>query len=191
LIQTGRFVLQYEPCNLVELCQQVLDEFTCGTSPQPEVSSGEEDRLEIIADIDQRRMSQVLLNLLSNARKYSAKNTPITLILSYQQHEASIAVQDRGVGIPPEALSHIYEQFYRVPGIDVQQSGSSPGLGLGLYIAKAIVTQHGGHITVESTPGQGSIFTIALPAHARPASFARETDTDTPLFQVAWTFTPA
>jgi len=65
------------------------------------------------------------------------------------------------VGIPPEALSHIFERFYRVPSIEVQ-TGSSVGLGLGLYISKRIVEHHGGHIEVQSVPDEGSVFSVIL-----------------------------
>ena len=73
-----------------------------------------------------------------------------------------ISVMDQGVGIPPEKLVHIFERFYRVPEIDVQ-TGSSSGIGLGLYIAQKIIERHDGHLSVTSTPGQGSTFTIYLP----------------------------
>jgi two-component system, sensor histidine kinase and response regulator len=76
--------------------------------------------------------------------------------------ECCISIRDMGVGIPPELLPHIFERFYRVPGIETQ-TGSGIGLGLGLYISHKIVECHGGRIDVQSTPGDGSTFTIVLP----------------------------
>ena len=114
--------------------------------------------------IDRERISQVVLNLLSNARKYSPSDAPVLVKLERQGEEALISVTDHGVGIPPEKLAHIFERFYRVPEVDVQ-TGSSSGVGLGLYIAQKIIERHDGHLTVTSTPGQGSTFTIHLPLH--------------------------
>ena len=73
-----------------------------------------------------------------------------------------ISVRDGGIGIPAADLLHVFDRFYRVPGVEVQ-TGSSIGLGLGLYISQQIVEKHGGRIMVESTPGIGSIFSIILP----------------------------
>jgi len=117
---------------------------------------------ELIGVIDRERISQVILNLLSNARKYSSSGSPIIVKVERQDQQAVIEVTDHGVGIPHEKLTHIFERFYRVPEIDVQ-TGSSSGIGLGLYIAKKIIERHDGHLNVTSAPGQGSTFTIHLP----------------------------
>lgn len=155
-IQTHSLVIQKRSCDLVELCQQVLDGFTEGRAPLPQPTPG-----PLIADVDPERISQVLLNLLSNARKYSPTDAPITVELQKSSIHIILSVQDRGRGIPPEALSHIYEQFYRVPA--EKQTNPSSGLGLGLTITRAIVEQHDGRIEVQSTPGQGSTFSVLLP----------------------------
>ena len=80
-----------------------------------------------------------------------------------------VSVQDQGVRIPAEQLPHLFERFYRVPGVEVQ-TGSSAGVGLGLYIAQKIVEQHGGRIEVTSQPGEGSTFSIVLPARPLPVA---------------------
>jgi signal transduction histidine kinase len=108
------------------------------------------------------RLSQVIINLLSNARKYSSFGSPISVTVGRVGNEGIITVQDTGVGIPAEMLPHIFERFYRVPGIQVQ-AGSSFGLGLGLYISHKIVDRHGGRIEVQSAPDHGSSFSIVLP----------------------------
>jgi two-component system sensor histidine kinase/response regulator len=71
-------------------------------------------------------------------------------------------VRDEGPGIPPDALPHLFERFYRVPGIEVR-AGSQRGLGLGLFVSQAIVGRHGGRIEVETEPGHGSTFSVRLP----------------------------
>ena len=121
------------------------------------------DPIEVEVDVD--RISQVVLNLLSNARKYSPSGAPITLTLERREDTGVLAVQDHGVGIPEDQLPHIFERFYRVPGIE-RQSGSNVGLGLGLYIAQKIVERHGGCIEVNSRPGSGSTFSVILPLAA-------------------------
>lgn len=161
LITTGIFVLRPARCDLVTLCQRLIEDFLASTLQAPPVTLEKPDK-PIEVDIDVERISQVILNLLANAQKYSPEGAPITLKLERGDDACSISVSDRGVGIPPEMLSHLFERFYRVPGIE-PQTGSHVGLGLGLYISHKIVESHGGAITVQSHPGSGSTFSITLP----------------------------
>ncbi|HEX3642403.1 MAG TPA: hybrid sensor histidine kinase/response regulator [Ktedonobacteraceae bacterium] len=158
-MQTQRFVLHPHACDVVDLCQHVLDEFTSGAGPTCEHRYYEGP---LIVDVDAQRLSQVLLNLLSNARKYSADGACIMLTLGYKETEIIFTIEDRGVGIPAEALHRVYEQFYRVSSAQGQVR-SARGLGLGLFIARAIVEQHGGRMEVQSSVGQGSTFSAILP----------------------------
>ena len=161
LITTGIFALRPARCDLVTLCQRLIEDFLAGTLQPPIVTLEKPDE-PIELDIDVERISQVILNLLANAQKYSPEGAPITLKLERGDDACSISVSDRGVGIPPEVLSHLFERFYRVPGIE-PQTGSQVGLGLGLYISHKIVESHGGAINVQSSPGSGSTFSITLP----------------------------
>jgi two-component system sensor histidine kinase/response regulator len=161
LIETGMFTLQCERCEMGNLCQGLVDEYLAGTNPAPHVVL-ELPEEPVEAEIDVARIGQVIINLLANARKYSSANAPIRVKISATEQECVVAVSDTGVGIPPEVLPHIFERFYRVPGIEVQ-TGSSIGLGLGLYISSQIVQRHGGRIDVESAPGKGSTFAVVLP----------------------------
>src|SRR5205823_14686665 len=164
LVETNMFVLHRKRSNLVELCRHLIDEYTAGCGPALTFEvPGEPIEVEVDAD----RISQVLLNLLSNARKYSSKGSPITVTLQQVGYEVTVSVRDMGVGIPPEMLPNIFEQFYRVPGVEVQ-NGAHIGLGLGLYISRKIVERHGGHIYVQSVPGYGSTFSIVLPLFVDP-----------------------
>jgi two-component system sensor histidine kinase/response regulator len=159
LVDGNLFALRLGPCDLVTLCRELVEEYGGDLGPSLHLEILEP---ALLVEIDRERIRQVILNLLSNARKYSPKNMPITLRLQRQDNQALASVVDHGVGIPPEQLPHIFERFYRVPGIDVQ-TGSSIGVGLGLYIVQKIVERHNGCITASSTPGEGSVFTISLP----------------------------
>lgn len=162
LIETGMFTLHRQRCDLVTLCRNVVYEYMAGTALSL-VFNAPKESLEVEVDVD--RVSQVLINLLSNARKYSSFESSVTVTVERVENEGIISVQDRGVGIPAEMLPYIFERFYRVPGVEVQ-AGSHIGMGLGLYIARKIIDRHGGRIDVQSTPGNGSTFSIALPLAA-------------------------
>ncbi|HZU00521.1 MAG TPA: hybrid sensor histidine kinase/response regulator [Ktedonobacteraceae bacterium] len=159
LLETGMFALHMRRCDLVTLCRRILEEHVMGTNVRITFVTPS-DPIEVEVDVD--RISQVVLNLLSNARKYSSVGAPISLILERREDTGVLMVQDQGVGIPQDQLPHIFERFYRVPGIE-RQSGSNVGLGLGLYIAQKIVECHKGRIEVSSHPGNGSTFSVILP----------------------------
>jgi len=159
LAETGMFSLQCTHCNLVDLCHHINAEYTMGTDL---VLTLEVPSEAVEVEIDVSRLSQVILNLLSNAQKYSPKGSPIALTLQLLGKDAIISVRDQGVGIQEEMHSHIFERFFRAPDIEVQ-TGSSIGLGLGLYISYKIVERLGGRIEMQSAPGQGSTFSIVLP----------------------------
>ncbi len=109
--------------------------------------------------VDRQRLGQVLTNLLSNAAKYSPAGSEIWVRVTRDSGEGSVEVVDRGVGLPPDALPHLFTRFYRVAAT----SGGAKGLGLGLYISRQLVEAHGGRISVESELGVGSTFTVRLP----------------------------
>ena len=160
-IEMGLFVLHQRQCEIGELCRRLVDEYVAGTNPPPVVAVDVPDEPVLVA-VDIERIGQVIINLLSNARKYSTSGSPIRLTLEREQEACVISIRDTGVGISSEVLPHIFDRFYRVPGIEVQ-TGSSVGLGLGLYISRQIVERHGGRIDVQSVPDKGSVFSVILP----------------------------
>ncbi len=109
---------------------------------------------------DADALEQALLNLLTNAMKYSGENREIDLRLFAQNGDAVIEVTDRGVGIPTDAQARLTEKFYRVPTAENERI---PGTGLGLALVQHAVEAHGGHLTVRSVEGEGSTFAIHLP----------------------------
>ena len=185
LIETNMFVLHRSRCNLVDLCRRLINEYTAGAGPEL-TSEFTSDPIE--AEVDEGRISQVLINLLSNARKYSQKGSPITVTLQQSGYETMITVRDMGVGIPAEALPRIFEQFYRVPGIE-PQNGERPGTGLGLYISRKIIERHGGRVEVQSMPGTGSSFTVVLPLYVDPQQESGDAVPLSPHTQALWTMT--
>jgi PAS domain S-box-containing protein len=115
------------------------------------------DRI-VVADPD--RMRQVIDNLLSNALKYSPEGSDIDVIVAVEDSQMTTCVADHGIGIPKDEIPQLFERFHRARNVSSRYYG---GLGLGLYIARAIIEAHRGSITVESEEGQGSRFTIRLP----------------------------
>ena len=158
-IDSDKLAIRPELCNLAALCQQVAEEQATATSRAITfVAQG----APVEMDVDGERIAQVITNLLSNALKYSPAETPVALTFVQEEEAGIICVRDQGPGIAADALPHIFDRFYRAPGIEVQ-SGSGVGLGLGLHICREIVERHGGQIWAESTLGSGSDFYVALP----------------------------
>ena len=116
---------------------------------------------------DRDRLAQVLDNLVSNALKFTLPGGRISVRLTARDASARIQVQDTGVGIPPDDLPRLFERFYRARNAT---AAAVPGLGLGLMIAQAIVTGHGGRIEIQSEVGVGTTFTVMLPLRPIPAS---------------------
>ena len=112
---------------------------------------------------DAVKLSQAVQHLLSNAVKYSPHGGVVAIEVADRGDSATIVVSDAGMGVPASALPHIFERFYRAANINPLEIS---GFGIGLYLARQIVEQHGGTLGVESTEGTGSRFTITLPLGA-------------------------
>jgi PAS domain S-box-containing protein len=115
---------------------------------------------QLTLEADERRLKQVLLNLVGNAIKYTPPQGNIRLAVTVEKAQVVVAVQDDGIGIPAADLPHLFDKFYRVQN---ESTRGIKGTGLGLAIARSIVEAHHGRIWVESTPGEGSTFSLALP----------------------------
>jgi signal transduction histidine kinase len=119
----------------------------------------------VVVEGDGMRLERVLQNVIGNAVKYSPGGTPVQVQVSRQEDWAVITVRDGGVGIPADELPHIFSKYYRA-----STSIGIKGTGIGLAGAKAIVTQHSGHITLDSIVGQGTTVVISLPCCPHPWS---------------------
>ena len=116
---------------------------------------------------DQSRIGQVVGNILDNAVRFSPLGRQVTVKLEEQNNDYLISVTDEGIGVSPEYFDHIFERFYRVRNTASRQYS---GIGLGLFVAKAIVEAHGGHIWLSSNQGAGSTFYFTLPMAPRTST---------------------
>jgi signal transduction histidine kinase len=147
--------------NIVELVRRVVEQDPINTLHKLDIHT---DAQELLVTCDEIRVEQVMNNLLSNAIKYSPKGTPIEVGIESrpdnEPKEVVVWVRDKGPGINEKEQLNIFDRFYRTHN---KKSAKVEGLGLGLYIAHEIIHQHGGHIWLESKPGEGSTFYFSLP----------------------------
>jgi PAS domain S-box-containing protein len=162
-LESGRIEFEFAELDLAEVLENVARSLHVNAEQKgleflTEIPSG----LKVRGDRD--RLTQVFLNLLSNAIKYTPAGT--VELRAHQEDDAVVVeVRDTGIGISESDLQKLFQKFFRSDNPYVRKVG---GTGLGLSIAKAIVERHGGTITVTSQLGQGSTFTVRLPALARP-----------------------
>jgi signal transduction histidine kinase len=154
-LEQGKLVGEREPVDLVELARDIARR-----------DSYQDRRIVVSADApvvgsyDPRRIGQVLENLVENAVKYSPDEGEISIAVAQRNGEAFVDVADLGIGIPAGDLPQIFDRFHRASNVDDRRFA---GMGLGLFICKGIVEQHGGRIWVESRVGAGSTFHVVLP----------------------------
>lgn len=154
-LQSGTLRMEFQPMRLGTLLKDVcLRAHSFDENQEIELEIEIPD-LQVL--VDPTRITQVIENLLSNARKY-APGSKVKITLNKEKDHALISVRDFGPGIDPDHLDHIFNRFYRVPN----NSSSVRGTGLGLFICRQIIDAHDGAICAESTPGVGSIFHIRL-----------------------------
>ncbi|MEO7020801.1 MAG: ATP-binding protein [Ktedonobacteraceae bacterium] len=160
-IQASALELLLAPCDLGSLVRETVQDYQIA-HPQRQITLNQPEQEVLLIHADQDRIVQVLSNYLNNALKYSVAGTSINVNIMCKHAEARICVTDQGPGLSPEAQQHIWEQFYRAPGIEVQNNAGA-SLGLGLSICQGIINSHHGQVGVESTLGQGSRFWFTLP----------------------------
>jgi signal transduction histidine kinase len=153
-----RFVIHKEKVSVSQLIQKVLNNI------RPAFSSKRIELLfssdgDYILEMDEKRISQVLLNLLDNAMKYSSEGTTVSIIVTGHKEFIEIQIKDEGEGIPESDLPLIWDRLYRV---EKSRSRGKGGSGLGLAIVKEIIEQHEGKITAASRTGKGTTISIFL-----------------------------
>jgi len=156
--EAGTLRLDRRPIDLCQLLREVVELYEY---------VAEEKKIKVTADlppaceaeVDATRMRQAFGNLLDNALKYTSEGGEVAVAARRQAGQAVVSFRDTGLGIPAGEQSRIWDRLYRG-----DKSRSQRGLGLGLSVVKAVVEAHGGAATVASAPGQGSEFTVTLPA---------------------------
>ena len=157
--EAGTMKLDRRPLGLREVVESAADLYELVAEEKEIVLQIEGEDCRVVGD--RIRLRQVFANLLDNAIKFSPRGGRIRISLEARGKDALVAIQDEGPGVLPEDLDRIWDRLYRG-----DQSRSTPGLGLGLSIVRAVVHAHGGQVTVESTPGAGARFVVTLPAAA-------------------------
>ena len=156
-IENRQDVFSREQCNLSLLMHELVERFRHG-HPQRSIEADIEP--DIYSSCDKMAISSAVNNLLENAVKYSEPDSEVGLSLQRQKNEVVIAVSDSGKGIPDAERSHIFKKFYRVGD---EETRTTKGTGLGLFIVKSIIDIHNGRIEVLDNRPSGTIFRIVLP----------------------------
>ncbi len=155
----GKIQYQPAPLNLEAFCRELMETFHLNLDSHHQIAfANQGDCSE--AEMDEALLRQILSNLLSNAIKYSPEGGEIRFALRCHEGLATFQIQDWGIGIPLEEQPYLFQTFYRCANV-----GQIRGTGLGLAVVKTCVEAHQGHLSLESTPGVGTLFTITLPLY--------------------------
>lgn len=157
-IQTGNIELHKDLFDFDKMIKETVDGLLAAT---PSTKITVEGATGITLFGDESHIIQVLINLISNAIKYSPDSEEVNVHLSKVSNFVKVSVTDKGMGIHPDELKKIFGRFYRVSSTQK----SFPGMGIGLYICEQIVKNHGGTLWAESKLGEGSTFSFTLPMH--------------------------
>ncbi|HEY6541677.1 MAG TPA: ATP-binding protein [Ktedonobacteraceae bacterium] len=160
-IQSGRLDLQQEQADLSAIVQETLGDLQ-SAFPGRIIHVSATEGASIPVFVDAERIGEVINNYVTNALKYAPEDRPIEVWLEKKGDRALFSLHDFGPGLSPSEQAHIWDRFYRVEGIK-RQRGFAVGMGLGLYICRAIIEQHQGEVGVESDRGEGSTFWFTLP----------------------------
>jgi signal transduction histidine kinase len=159
-IEAGKRVYRPQPTNLSDVIQDAVKAMEYPLKQEGFALKVETENDPPEVQVDRDGLEQAILNLLSNAMKYSGDSRQINLTLRKEDSHAVIQVADHGVGIEPKEQKRIFEKFYRVTSAESERI---PGTGLGLSLVAHVVRAHKGRLHLESTPGEGSTFSIYLP----------------------------
>ena len=158
--ESGAMPLQREPIRLADVAARAIDLYR-DVADAKDVTLSANTGPDVVVSGDRVRLEQVAANLIDNAVKYTPAGGAVTVVVERDGARALLRVRDTGIGIPADEQARIWDRLFRG-----DQSRAERGLGLGLSLVKAIVHAHGGTVGVESEVGNGSTFTVALPATA-------------------------
>jgi signal transduction histidine kinase len=156
-IKSGSLVLQKTLFNISDLVNEVIEEIS-HINPQHQITFDCQIQAKVYADSE--KISQVLINFLNNAIKYSPNSLKINVYTELDKDKVKVAVVDNGIGLIEADRKMVFERFYRVEG---KNEKTFSGFGIGLFIASEIIRKHDGEIAVDSVLGDGSTFYFKLP----------------------------
>jgi two-component system, NtrC family, sensor histidine kinase KinB len=154
-LEAGQDTMRQNPIDLVQFATRIIDQ-TMLPADRNQIHLEGDAQLPVIVDAAQ--IERVIINLLTNALKFSVPGSPVVVRFDRDGNRALVSIADQGSGIDPQDLPHVFEKHYRA-----HTRGDIEGAGLGLYISRLIVEAHGGRLWAESRVGIGSLFTFALP----------------------------
>jgi len=161
-IESGRLKLSTRQFNIIDLITKNIENINPLAASKGIEIQAPHNTAPYIVYADQDKTTQIITNLLSNAIKYNKQGGKISIAASEDDGKVRVDIEDTGIGISKEDLTHMFEKFFRVEG----SSSETPGTGLGLAVTKSLVEVMGGDIRVNSKPGEGSRFSFSLPKHA-------------------------
>jgi len=156
-LESGKILIEKERFNIEELVREIADEMRIAF-PTHTLNFGLCQPVDVYADRD--KINSVISNLISNAVKYSSKDTTVWVDCVAGKNEVIVSVRDEGIGINPLDADKIFDRYYRVESSNTRHIS---GFGIGLYLSAEIIEHHGGRIWLESEPGIGSTFYFSLP----------------------------
>lgn len=162
-LESGALIIRREPVEMQDVIGAALEQLNGRLGARPVQVEVPHDLP--LAPLDFGLITQVLVNLIDNAIKYSPPDTPIEIRAQANSQVCEVQVADRGFGFPPQDRERVFDKFYRI-----QHPNSASGTGMGLAICKGIIEAHGGHIYAENRKGGGSIFRFTLPRLSLPLS---------------------
>lgn len=162
-IESGKETLEISSVDLIPFTQQIIDSFQ-------EYANDRDIHLEfhplpeiLMSLVDHKKIEKILINLISNAIKYSAKGGIVSVSLRQENGSALFTIRDEGIGIAKENTNKIFESFYQNPNQLIDSNGLAKSTGIGLSLTKSLTQIHRGEIKVESRLGKGSSFTVSIP----------------------------
>lgn len=158
-LESGRMKLDPVPMDLLPVLKESMQAVKAMANKR-HISINldvEQEAIHVLGDVS--GLSQVFINLINNAVKFSPEGKSVEVLAALGEHEVLISIVDHGLGIPPDAISHLFERFFRARNVTVAEI---PGSGVGLYIVKSIVGELGGRIEVKSELNQGTTFVVSL-----------------------------
>ena len=160
-LEAGGLEFNFEKINLVTFIEIALnDALPVAKAYGVELLEDHPQEIEINVKADQFKLGMIVSNLIDNAIKYNRPAGSVTVTMEKKEKEALVSIKDTGIGVPPEALQHLFKKFYRAENA---KASTKKGTGFGLYIVKEIVEKLGGKIWIESALNKGTTFYFTLP----------------------------